>query len=170
MQIVLSAYGVELEQIKIDYPEDKEKNMEEIAREASKNLAEKLGRELIVEDTGLYFEAYNNFPGAQPKFVYNSLGFKGIFKLLLDENRGAYFKTVIGYCSPGKDPKTFDGQMNGVIAEEVLLPEKEAMPYEHIFIPEGYAKTMVEMDVDLKNSFSHRGKATRKFGEFIKNN
>ena len=169
MQKVLLDYDIKLEQIEIDYPEDKEKEMEEIVLEASKNLSEKLGRDVIVEDTGLYFEAYHNFPGAQPKFVYNTLGFKGILKLLDKENRNARFKTIIGYCSPGKEPRIFTGEMKGVISEKVYSPEKNVMPYDHIFVPEGLSQAIVDMSLDAKNSFSQRGIATRKFGEFIKN-
>ncbi len=169
VDLVLKEYEIELEQVVIDYPEDKEKEMKEISLEAAKNLAEKLNRPVIVEDTGLYFTAYNNFPGAQPKFVFNSLGFRGIFKLLEGESRKAFFKTVIGYCEPGKEPLSFEGEMRGRIIDKVVLPEKDAMPYEHIFVADGYSEAFVEMDIELKNSFSQRGKATRLLGEYLKN-
>jgi len=77
VSIVLSDYGVKIEQVNFDYPEDKEKNIEEVAREGAKFCFEEFKEELIVEDTGLFFSAYNNFPGALPKFVYNSIGFRG---------------------------------------------------------------------------------------------
>ena len=59
--------------------------------------------------------------------------------------------------------------MKGKITDKIIEPKKEAMPYDHIFIPEGYAKAIVEMPLDLKNSFSQRGKATRKLGKYLKN-
>ena len=167
VELVLKKYKIKLEHVAIDYPEDKEKEMKEISLEAAKNLAEKLNRPVIVEDTGLYFMAYNNFPGAQPKFVFNSLGFRGIFKLLEGENREAYFKSVIGYCEPGKEPLSFEGEMRGKIIDKVVLPEKDAMPYEHIFVADGYSEAFVEMDIELKNSFSQRGKATKKLGDYL---
>jgi len=170
MSAVLSDFDITLEQLIYNYPEDKEKDMKEIALGAAKSMAEKFNREIVVEDTGLYFEAYNDFPGAQPKFVYNSLGFKGIFKLLKEENRKAKFKTVIGYCKPGKVPKSFEADMFGTISDKIFSEEKSAMPYDHIFIPSGYNRAIVDMSMKEKNSFSQRGNATRLLGDYLVNN
>ena len=166
----LKKYGVELEQLNIGYGEDKDADMEEVARKAAKELAEKLQKPVIMEDTGLYFKAYDNFPGAMPKFVFNGIGFDGIFRLLEGKDRSAYFKTIIGFCEPGSEPVLFAGEMRGQITEEVHAPEKDSMPYTHIFIPSGTNKVMIEMTIEEKNSVSQRGEAARKLGEFLKNN
>lgn len=166
----LKKYGVELEQLNIGYGEDKDVNMEEIAKKASKELAEKLQRMIIMEDTGLYFKAYDNFPGAMPKFVFNSIGFDGIFRLLEGKDRSAYFRTIIGFCEPGNEPVLFAGEMQGEITKEVYEPEKDGMPYTHIFIPTGTNKVMIEMTIEEKNTVSQRGEAARKLGEFLKDN
>jgi len=42
VQAVLKDYDVKIEQVIIDYPEDKEKEMAEIARESAKNLSGKI--------------------------------------------------------------------------------------------------------------------------------
>lgn len=171
MNLLLAEFGIELVQEReVDYIEDKEKEMKEICESASSDLAKKLGREVVVEDTGLYFEAYNNFPGPQPKFVFNSIGFEGIFKLLEGKSRKAYFKTVIGYCKPGELPKTFEGIMHGEITNKVFSPDKDSMPYDHIFIPDGYDRAIVDMSLEEKNSFSQRAKATLALGEYLSNN
>lgn len=166
---ILKDYDIELERVSIDYPENKEADMEEVASEAVKNLAEKLGEPVIVEDTGLYFKTYNNFPGAQPKFVFNSIGYDGIFRLLAGKDRGAYFKTVIGYCEPGENPALFDGEMHGQITEKVINPEVDLMPYTRIFVPDGQTKSTAEMTIEEKLKISQRGKAARKLGEYLAN-
>jgi XTP/dITP diphosphohydrolase len=166
----LKKYGVELEQLNIGYGEDKDANIEEVAKKSAKELAEKLQKPIIMEDTGLYFKAYDNFPGAMPKFVFNSIGFDGIFRLLEGKDRSAYFKTIIGFCEPGEEPVLFAGEMRGQITEEVHAPEKDRMPYGHIFIPEGKEKTCAEMDMEEKSLVSQRGEAARKLGEFLKDN
>jgi len=123
-----------------------------------------------LEDTGLFFEAYNNFPGVLPKFVMNSIGFKGIFKLLEGESRKAYFKTVAGFCEPGKEPVLFEGIMKGEIIKETPQDMDDCyMPYDKIFIEENQSKTNSEMSLEEKNSFSQRAQAFKKFGEFMKN-
>ncbi|MBW2977883.1 non-canonical purine NTP pyrophosphatase [Candidatus Woesearchaeota archaeon] len=165
---ILKDYPIELEQLDMSYEEDHDLSMEGIAKKAAKKLADELQKPIVLEDTGLFFEAYEGFPGALPKFVINSIGFKGIFKLLNGESRKAYFKTVAAFCEPGKEPVLFEGIMNGIITEKVHNPEKDEMPYDKIFVPEGYDKTISEIPFEEKKSYSQRGKAFRKFGEYIK--
>jgi len=167
---VLKKYNIEIEQRAVSYPEDKEKDMAEIAESSARSLANKLNRPVITEDTGLYFEAYNSFPGALPKFVFQGIGFEGIFKLLQYKDRGAYFKTVLAYCKPNEEPKLFEAEMRGTITNEIVLPEADAMPYDHIFIPDGHDTAIVEMALDKKNSISQRGQAAGQLGEYLKNN
>ncbi len=169
VKTVFDEFDIELEQLNLEYPEDKEKEMKEISLEAAKYLSEKLDEAVVVEDTGLYFEAYKNFPGAQPKFVYNSLGFKGIFKLLDGFSRKAYFKSVFAYCEPGFRAISFEGVMNGTIAEKIYSKNKDAMPYDHIFIPSGFKKAIVDMSIEEKNSFSQRAKAAKELAKYLKN-
>jgi len=165
---VLREYNIKVKQLKLNYEEDKEDTMEEVSKKAAKILANKLKQPVIVEDTGLFFKAYNNFPGALPKFVIQGIGFAGIFRLLKNKNRQAYFKTVIGYCQPNKKSIIFSGKMHGRIANKVVKRKTDAMLYDHIFVPKGYSKAIVEMSMEEKNSFSQRGKAARKLGKYLK--
>ena len=164
---ILKDYPIELEQLDREYEENHDEEMEVIARDAARKLARELGSPVVLEDTGLFFQAYNGFPGALPKFVFNTLGYKGIFKLLAGEVRQAYFKTVAAFCEPEGEPVLFEGVMRGEITDKVYNPNKDVMPYDRIFIPEGKTKTISEMTLTEKNSFSQRAKAFRKFGEYI---
>jgi len=166
---ILKDYPIELEHLNLEYSEDHDESMETIAKTAAKKLANELNKPIVLEDTGLFFEAYNNFPGALPKFVINSIGFKGIFKLLENESRNAYFKTVAGFCLPNKEPILFEGIMKGEITTEVHNKDKDEMPYDKIFIPENKDKTISNMTLEEKNQFSQRSKTFRKFGDYIKN-
>ncbi|MCK4553396.1 non-canonical purine NTP pyrophosphatase, partial [Candidatus Parcubacteria bacterium] len=94
---ILKEFNIKVKQLKMDYEEDKEATMEEISKKAAKLLSAKLNKPIIVEDTGIFFNAYNNFPGALPKFIINSIGFDGIFRLLKNKDRSVYCKTAIGY-------------------------------------------------------------------------
>jgi XTP/dITP diphosphohydrolase len=142
--------------------------MENIARDAARSLSQKLGRLLMLEDTGLFFDAYPNFPGALPKFVFNTLGYKGILKLLAGEPRGAYFKTVAALGEPGKEPQLFEGIMRGTITEHVFDEDQDFMPYDRIFIPDGRDVTISRLSMADKNSFSQRGTAFRKLGRALR--
>ncbi len=166
---ILKDYPIELEHLEMEYEENHDESIDIIARNAAKKLADKLNKPIVLEDTGLFFEAYNNFPGALPKFVINTIGFKGIFKLLEGESRKAYFKTVAAFCEPEKEPNLFEGVMRGKITTKIYNEDKDTMPYDKIFIPEGRDKTISDMSLEEKNQFSQRAQVFRKFGEFIKN-
>lgn len=166
---LLRKYNVLAVQECIDYPEDKEHSVDEVCKKASMELSTELNKELIVEDTGLFFKAYDNFPGPMPKFLYNGVGFEGIFRLLEGVSREAYFRSVFGYCQPGQAPVIFSAEVHGVITKEVLGSESHGkfMPYDRIFIPDGMKKVIAEMTVEEKNNISQRGKLTHQLGKFL---
>ncbi|MFH1353683.1 MAG: RdgB/HAM1 family non-canonical purine NTP pyrophosphatase [bacterium] len=168
VKAILVDYPIELEHLDMEYEENHDDSLEEIAMDAAEKLANKLNKPIILEDTGLFFAAYQNFPGALSKFIFNSLGYEGIFKLLAGKKRSAHFKTVTAFCQPGKKPQLFTGIMKGKITEKVFDQDKNFMPYDRIFIPQGEKKTISSMSLKKKNTFSQRGQAFRKFGEYIK--
>ena len=124
----------------------------------------------FADDTGLEVEALNGAPG-----VY-SAGYAGencsyddnVNKMLREmtgkENRKAQFRTVIAFYD-GSQTLTFDGIVNGQIIQE--RRGTNGFGYDPIFLPEGYQETFAELSSEVKNSISHRGKAVRKFAEFI---
>ncbi len=162
---ILNKFGIEVEQIKIEKPEDG-KTIEEIAKNAAEVLSKKLNKTVVVEDTGVLFKAYDNFPGTKSKRIFDEIGFKGLLDKLKGKSRKAEFKTVAAYCEPGKKALIFVGVVNGNIAEEVRMPDKDVMPYEKIFIPEGYDKVWAEIP-EIKKKISHRVKAFEKLGEYL---
>ncbi|KPJ55228.1 hypothetical protein AMJ47_01220 [Parcubacteria bacterium DG_72] len=164
---ILKDYPIELEQLSMEYEENHDSGIEEIAGAAARKLATEIGKPIVLEDTGLFFEAYNNFPGALPKFVFNTIGYKGIFKLLEGESRKAYFKTIAAYCEPNKEPVLFGGIMRGGITNKIYNKDKEAMPYDRIFIPENESKTISSMTLEEKNALSQRAESFKKFGNYI---
>lgn len=164
---VLAGFPVELEWVRDSYPEDHDATLEEIAMAGAKALAERLNRAVVVEDTGLFFSAFSGFPGTLPKFVFNTLGYYGIMKLLEGEKRGAYFKTVAAIALPAGEVKLFEGIMKGTITAEVFDKDKDAMPYDRIFIPDGKDIVISRMSMEEKNSFSQRAQAFRALGDYI---
>ncbi len=162
---ILMKYGIDSEHVKLSFPETKD-SVEEIAVEKAKNAFSAVGRPLIVDDTGVYFDAYNDFPGHLAKRMFNALGFRGLLRLL-DNNRGASFKTVVCYTD-GRTIKTFVGELRGTITKEVHPTSRPDLPYEQIFIPDGFDVPMCTLSVDEKNEISHRAKAVEKFAKWFK--
>jgi len=167
---LLRGYQIELEHLDQSYEENHDTSLEEIARNAAYTMACALRQPVVLEDTGLFFEAYDGFPGALPKFVFATLGYQGIFKLLEGESRNAYFKTVAGFCMPNGKPILFEGILRGMIAKNVHEANKDVMPYDRIFIPEGASRVIAQFSIAEKNIFSQRAKAFTKFGQYIAEN
>ena len=171
VEALLADYGIEVEWLNRKYEEDNDDTVEDTAKKAVKKIANELNMPIVLEDTGLFFEAYDGFPGPSPKFVFRTLGYKGIFKLLEGESRKAYFQTFAAYCEPGSDPAIFSGEMAGEITTEVFNADKPlgSMPYDRIFVPEGKKVTVSDMEMEEKNGLSQRAKAFCKLAEFLKN-
>ncbi|MBN2166649.1 MAG: RdgB/HAM1 family non-canonical purine NTP pyrophosphatase [Marinilabiliaceae bacterium] len=153
-----------------EIPEDGS-TLDENASQKAWYVYNKTNINCIADDTGLEIESLNGEPG-----VY-SARYAGIeknarlnmekvlTKLLGVANRKARFRTVISAIINGMEYQ-FDGVVNGVITTE---PKGNGgFGYDPIFIPDGYVETFAELDFDVKNSISHRGKAVNKLVEFLK--
>lgn len=163
---ILGRFNIEVEHLNIEKPENGN-TIEEIAKNAAETLANKLKKTVVVEDTGIFFLAYDNFPGIKSKRVFVKIGFEGLLDKLKGKDRKAQFKTVAAYCEHGKQAKIFVGVINGIIAEEVRCRDKDVLPYEKIFIPEGYDRVWAQIP-EIKEKISHRVKAFEKLGKYLK--
>jgi XTP/dITP diphosphohydrolase len=169
IKLLVKKFGIEVLAEDMEIPEIKSDSQEEIAIEKVKFATKKIKKHVITEDTGIYFEAYENFPGTNSRWIFESIGYEGILKILEGESRKAYFKTTVGFCEPGKEPEVFVGICKGEITEKIRGSPHPRLPYDAIFIPEGETRTFAEMTKEEKNKYSHRAKAVENFAEwFIK--
>jgi XTP/dITP diphosphohydrolase len=80
-------------------------------------------------------------------------------------NRGAQFVCAAAFVTPGGYEKVVRAEMVGVLIDQ---PRGEnGFGYDPIFIPEGFTQTTGEMDPEIKDSISHRGKAMRALAAII---
>jgi len=171
-QLSLAGSDVNIQILKADKKEPEEWSIEEVARNNAKRIANETGKTIIIEDTGVFFEAFNNFPGAKPKRWFNKLRYEGLLSKFNPNteqeitNRKAFFRAVIGYCEPGKEPILFVGELHGTIAKEVKGKDKDVLEYERIFICEDN-RYLYEYTREEKEKISHRGKAFRKLKEYL---
>ena len=136
--------SIEVNHVKISYPEIRSEDNGEIARHSAKELAEKLGKAVVVEDSGLFIDALNGFPGAYSATVHKKIGLNGIIKLMKDvKNRKCVYKSAVAYCEPKKEPASFIGEEEGTIAEKIN--GNFGFGHDPIFIPKGSKKAYGEM-------------------------
>lgn len=156
--------------IEADIPEPHD-TLEANATEKSSFIFNLLGKDCFSEDTGLEVFALNGEPGVRSARYAgdNSNAEKNIDKLLKKmeniENRKARFKTVISLFLNGKE-HLFEGICKGQITR-TRIGEK-GFGYDPVFVPDGSTKSFAEMNMEEKNQYSHRKKATAQLIEFLK--
>ena len=147
----------------------------------------------FADDTGLEVEALNGAPGVysaryasldtNPASSAQGLSHDSeanmarlLRELANNNNRKARFRTVIALiekkdvcpcgCTSIQVVHKFEGIVNGEIIRE--RRGGEGFGYDPIFQPEGYDKTFAELGADIKNSISHRARATQKLADYLK--
>ena len=165
---ILSEFKIDAEQASLDINEEGS-TLDEIVVDKAKKAFDEIKQPLIVDDTGVYFNAYEDFPGAYPRRVFEKLGLAGLLKKLEGKDRGAFFRTILCYIDEN-GTKMFDGNLDGNISEKIYDPGRQALPYDRIFIPYGHQEPMCSLNLDQITKISHRAQATRKFAAwFMKN-
>jgi len=155
--------GFQLRQKNIDLPEIQDLDVLAVSKHKALMAFEIVGKPLFVEDTGLYIEELNGFPGAFAKMAVQTLGVEKIAGLVSGPS-SAYAKTVITYHD-GKVIRQFIGEKRGVIQKNPR--GKNNFGWDPIFQPEGEIKTYAEMTKKQKVAVSHRTKAFAKFKKFF---
>lgn len=161
---IAKKYSVKIIGQKIDLFEPMISNTSQILIDKVKDAYEQIGKPLIVDDAGIYFEAYPNFPGVFTKFIIKLIGFEGVFRLLEGKSRKAYFQCTVGFLNNGlENPVLFEGRCQGRITEKASDFFSNNFEFNSIFIPEGGSKTFSEMSIGEREEYSHRAKALEEF-------
>lgn len=123
------------------------------------------------DDTGLMVSALSGAPGIfSARYAGAQATSDDNINKLLNELNGqddrlAYFETVIAYRDCHGNRFSFSGKSEGVIT---LDRQGEAgFGYDPIFRPNGYSETFAQLTLFEKNKISHRAKAFQKFSKFL---
>ena len=129
---------------------DMNKIIEHKAQEAYKELK----CPVLVEDSGLIFNAWNGLPGALVKWFEISVGCDGLLKMLESFKNREALATSMAAVFNGQEMIVAKGEVKGEIADS--LRGENGFGWDVIFIPNGYKMTYAEMSFDEKNAISHR--------------
>ncbi len=162
----LAGFGIQVVQLKLPYPEMQADALEEVASQGLDWLCQHTQEAVMLDDAGLFIDAFDGFPGVYSAYVFKTLGNSGILKLLEgNDNRAATFKACIGLRLQNGSHHFFNGECKGTIIEE--LRGEEGFGYDPIFVPEEKPLTFAQMGMDEKNELSHRGRAFAKMAQFL---
>ena len=139
----------------------------------ARHIYEKYGLDCFADDTGLEVEALDGAPGVySARYAGEECDPEANMQKLLQNltgktNRNAQFRTVIALIIRGEE-KLFNGIVKGIIATE--KKGDSGFGYDPVFVPEGYSESFAQMSSEMKNSMSHRFRATQQLGEYLKEN
>jgi XTP/dITP diphosphohydrolase len=102
-----------VEQVDYDYVEVQSDDLREIAARGARESFRELGGEdpVAVEDSGLFFDALEGFPGPYSAYVEHTLGIERVHRLVEPEDdHRASFRSVVAYA--------YDAAATGAVALE----------------------------------------------------
>ena len=128
-------------------------------------------KNVFSDDTGLFVNALGGAPGVHSHRYAseNPTDKENRDRLLKDlesqNDRSAYFLTVICFIDENENIHYFEGRLSGHICQTEL--GEGGFGYDKIFFVDEYDKSLGQMEINFKNKISHRGKAIAKFKEFL---
>ena len=157
--------GAAVKVVNAELDEIQSLDVEEIARKKVIQAYYSVGKPVFVEDTGLYINGLDGFPGPLVKWMAKGLGYEGMCRAVdICDDRSAYAMTCIAMYN-GKALNSFIGRIDGRIAQHPV--GKGKFGWDPIFIPRGQDKTFAQMPVAKKNGISMRSIAMKKLGLFL---
>ena len=140
---------------------------EENALKKAMAVHELSGEYVMADDSGLCIDALDGAPGIySARFcgedsTYEEK-FRKIFEMLADvpeDKRTAQFVCAIAVVKPDGTSFTVRGECRGVLHEKPA--GENGFGYDPIFYVPEFGMTTAQMDPEVKNSISHRGRALR---------
>lgn len=162
---ILDPLGVDVIPITVPINELQTDDVELLVRDKVLRAFGQLGHRLFVEQTGLFLDALNGFPGGLTQPFWDTLQADRFCKLFgQGDRRSLIAKTWIGYCD-GRQIFQFQGEIRGSVPSE---PRGDrSFQWDCAFIPDGYDETFAEMG-ERKNDISMRRRALDRFAEHLK--
>jgi non-canonical purine NTP pyrophosphatase (RdgB/HAM1 family) len=155
--------GASFDAVELDLPEIQSLDIHEVLRGKADEAWRRLGRPLVVEETGLYLEAMNGFPGPLVKWMLAAVGPEGIARAAraLGDDR-VEARCVLFYKDRARE-WIAEGSTRG----RLVLPGRGpgGFGWDPVFLPEGECRTYGELLPTEKDRLGHRGRAWRALRE-----
>lgn len=172
---MLSKYGLNVIQAPIELPEPRSDDLKVIAKVKAEFAWQQIKKPVIVMDSGFYIYALNGFPKAFVHLALDTIGIKGILKLVKGQSRQCEFRNCLAYYDKKlKQPVYFESPTKGKLLEQARKPKHLFWGELHtIFLPQGAKKTFSQMSApeiqDWQAKYKEKHYAA-KFGRwFLKN-
>jgi non-canonical purine NTP pyrophosphatase (RdgB/HAM1 family) len=150
--------GRPLDHSEVDLPELQTLDLEEVVRGKARAAWERLGRPVLVEDTGLELAGLGGFPGPLVRWLLTSVGPEGICRIAACFEDPRVTARCLVCATDGSVEVFGEGVVEGAIAN---APQGEGgFGWDSVFVPsDGGGLSYGEMSEEEKNRISHRHKA-----------
>ena len=146
---------------------------EENALKKAREAARYYGVPALADDSGLVVDALDGRPGVySARFAGTGADDAANNARLLSECQGipaerrqAAFVCVLAFVTPEGVECTFTGRVAGCILNRAR--GTGGFGYDPLFLVDGFDRTMAELEVEEKNTVSHRAQAFRRFREYL---
>lgn len=177
MQMLFDELGIRVKALKdvFENPVDIEETgttFEENAKIKAETICQMIGQIVIADDSGLEIDALNKEPGVESaRFMGHDTSYDIKNSYLLEvlkgqTQRSARYVCAMAIAIPGRETLVFRETMEGEIAQKA--EGENGFGYDPIFYFPPVGKTAAMMDLEEKNLYSHRAKATRHVLELMK--
>ena len=144
---------------------------EENALIKAKAIHERLGIEVIADDSGLAVNALDGAPGIySARFMGRDTSYDVKNQYLIDqcrhaEDKGCQFICAIAYVQADGSEHVFTGVVEGIVADH--MEGAKGFGYAPIFYYPPYGTTQANVSEEQKNRVSHHGRALAKLVAFM---
>src|SRR5260370_21833184 len=115
----LDPFGIRIRKLSSPKTEVQSVDLGDIAKFAAEEAAEKYNRTVLVEDSGLFVNALNGFPGPYSSYVHSTISVEGLVRLMNQKvRREAYFQASLAVASPRSTSQEFSGRAYGTISHK----------------------------------------------------
>lgn len=162
--------GIKVIPLNAELIEPRSDDIRIIAEEKVKQAYILTGKPCIALDAGFYINEWNGFPRAYVNPALETLGLKGILKLMEGiENRDCEFRQCLAY-NDGEKVRLFESSARGKLSEKIEGQDNKTKWSElsYIFRPLDFKRTLAqfdEKDTVKYNSISEPS-SIKKFGDW----
>lgn len=164
---------LETQQVALDIPEIQTNLLTEISADKCLQAFKEIWWPVLVDDSWIYFDAFNQFPGALSKFLYEWVGIAWMQRMYeWVENKKAVFECVLSYMDETLNaPLQFIGQVPWIVTFDYIDQWKEdpKLAYDIIFQLDGMDEPALFNMAEWKKN-NHRTRAVKKFNEWLMEN
>jgi len=164
---LVSGFNIEVKSLEDFGPippvEEDGNSFEENAYKKAHLTARFLGLPALADDSGLVVEVLDGAPGicsaryAGEGATDQENNLKLLEAMKGEDNRNAFFETVIAIAVPRGPALIYEGRCEGEIVHE--LTGENGFGYDPLFYYPPMKKTFAQISLEEKNSVSHRGRA-----------